>query len=204
VAEGLAASEVILPKTEQTVLDVGMTEGCMAIPTDCVVPRVEASRNVDELYSYAKVLTLNAAEAEELVEQTYVRTLAGLESQAADHNIKTWQFTTLRNVWLQRSRSGCAGPAVGGKDSSPDTVVRTLRDSLIFYPSETEHERVRKAIEHLPLEFREIILLREYEDLSHQEIAGIVGCGTEMVVSRIARARSHLRTLLFTAAKGTE
>jgi RNA polymerase sigma-70 factor (ECF subfamily) len=59
-----------------------------------------------------------------------------------------------------------------------------------------EHEQVRHAIQQLPADFREIILLREFEELSYQEIATILGCPTGTVMSRLARARASLRKLL--------
>jgi RNA polymerase sigma-70 factor (ECF subfamily) len=59
-----------------------------------------------------------------------------------------------------------------------------------------EREQVREAIQQLPVEFREIILLREYEELSHQEIAVVLWCPAGTVMSRLGRARSRLRVLL--------
>jgi RNA polymerase sigma-70 factor, ECF subfamily len=174
-----------------------MTEGCMALTIGRGIQGIEASRNVDGLYSYAIVLTLNAAEADELVEETYLRTLAAMESQSTD-NLRVWQFTTLRNAWLQRSRTGCAGPAFVAL--STNTAPKTQWNAQTSCTSKTGNERVQKAIEQLPLEYREVILLREYEQLSHQEIAAVLGCGVEMVVSRVVKARWRLRTLLFDSA----
>jgi RNA polymerase sigma-70 factor (ECF subfamily) len=62
--------------------------------------------------------------------------------------------------------------------------------------SNIEQEQVRTAIQQLSVEFREIILLREYEELSYQEIATILECPLGTVMSRLARARSKLRDLL--------
>jgi RNA polymerase sigma-70 factor, ECF subfamily len=62
--------------------------------------------------------------------------------------------------------------------------------------SQVTREFVRDAIEQLPVEFREIIILREYEDLSYQEIAALLECPPGTVMSRLARARSRLRELL--------
>jgi RNA polymerase sigma-70 factor (ECF subfamily) len=66
--------------------------------------------------------------------------------------------------------------------------------------SKTEREWVREAIQRLPAASREIILLREYEELSYQEIAHILDCPPGTVMSRLARARSRLRTLLTSPA----
>jgi len=61
---------------------------------------------------------------------------------------------------------------------------------------------VRTAIQELSLEFREVILLREFEELSYQEIAGLLGCPQGTVMSRLARARSKLRVLLSPTSTG--
>jgi predicted DNA-binding protein (UPF0251 family) len=70
--------------------------------------------------------------------------------------------------------------------------------------SDLEGEQVRHAIEQLPLEFREVILLREYEELSYENIAAMLECPAGTVMSRLARARSKLRDLLVATAKHRE
>jgi len=65
-----------------------------------------------------------------------------------------------------------------------------------LYVSKMETEQVRAAIQELPIPFREIILLREYEELSYQEIAGVLDCPVGTVMSRLGRARAKLRELL--------
>jgi RNA polymerase sigma-70 factor (ECF subfamily) len=64
-----------------------------------------------------------------------------------------------------------------------------------------EREQVREAIQQLSDEFREVIVLREYGDLSYQEIASVVGCPAGTVMSRLGRARSKLRSLLFASLR---
>jgi RNA polymerase sigma-70 factor (ECF subfamily) len=81
-------------------------------------------------------------------------------------------------------------------DGATKSIVEPSKDSYDLYVSKTEAEQVRRAIQELPVEFREIILLREYEDLSYQEIASVLGCPLGTVMSRLARARAKLRTLL--------
>ena len=67
-----------------------------------------------------------------------------------------------------------------------------------------EAEQVRAAIQELPIESREIILLREYEDLSYQEIASVLSCPVGTVMSRLGRARAKLRPLLAATLKGSD
>jgi RNA polymerase sigma-70 factor, ECF subfamily len=77
-----------------------------------------------------------------------------------------------------------------------DGPADTARDPYAIYVSNAECEQVRQAIQKLPVEFREIIPLREYEELSYEEIASLLGCPLGTVMSRLARARSRLRDLL--------
>jgi RNA polymerase sigma-70 factor (ECF subfamily) len=83
--------------------------------------------------------------------------------------------------------------AEGGKT---DIAIETSPDPYAHYVGKTERQRVREAIQRLSSELREIILLREFEELSYQEIANLLGCPIGTVMSRLARARSKLRTLV--------
>ena len=67
-----------------------------------------------------------------------------------------------------------------------------------------EAEQVRAAIQELPIEFREVILLREYEDLSYLEIASVLDCPVGTVMSRLGRARAKLRAALSKTLKKTD
>ena len=77
-----------------------------------------------------------------------------------------------------------------------DNLVDSGKDSYEIYAGKLEVRRVRAAIAQLPLEFREVILLREFEELSYQEIANLLDCPQGTVMSRLARARAKLRALL--------
>ena len=155
---------------------------------------------LDGLYSYALVLTRNHAEAEDLVQETYVRAMQAMERlRAGSSNIKGWLFTILRNIWLNQLRKRRNGPQmieIEVWDDVANSVAEPSKDAHDLYVSKMEAEQVRAAIRELPLEFREIILLREYEDLSYQEIANLLGCPVGTVMSRLGRARAKLRTLL--------
>lgn len=167
---------------------------------------IDASHYIDDLYSYAMVLTRNPAEAEDLVQETYVRALKAIERLRTDSNMKSWLFTILRNIWLNQLRRRRTGPEMIEMDvdeSTADIAVDTSKDPLALYVSKMEHEQVREAIEQLPVEHREIILLREYEELSYQEIASVLGCPAGTVMSRLGRARSKLRTLLSAALQAS-
>jgi RNA polymerase sigma-70 factor (ECF subfamily) len=77
-----------------------------------------------------------------------------------------------------------------------DSIADPSKDSHDLYVSKVEAEQVRAAIQKLPVDFREIILLREYEELSYQQIASVLDCPVGTVMSRLGRARAKLRALL--------
>ena len=158
---------------------------------------------LDGLYSYALVLTRNHAEAEDLVQETYVRAMPAMGKLRVDSNIKSWLFTILRNVWLNQLRKLRNGPQmVEIEDGVANSIVEPSKDSHDLYVNKVETEQVRAAIQELPREFCEIILLREYEELSYQEIAVVLNCPIGTVMSRLGRARAKLRTLLAVPSKG--
>ena len=154
---------------------------------------------LDGLYSYALVLTRNHAEAEDLVQETYVRAMQAVGRLRTGSNMKGWLFTILRNIWFNQLRKRRNGPQmveIDVWDDVANSVAEPSKDAHDLYVSKMEAEQVRAAIRELPLEFREMILLREYEDLSYQEIANLLGCPVGTVMSRLGRARAKLRTLL--------
>jgi len=154
---------------------------------------------LDGLYSYALVLTRNHAEAEDLVQETYVRALKAMGKLRADSNIKSWLFTILRNAWFNQLRKWRNGPRMVDLEvdnGTANSIIEPSKNSHDLYVSKMETEQVRAAIQELPADFREIILLREYEDLSYQEIASVLNCPIGTVMSRLGRARAKLRPLL--------
>ena len=150
---------------------------------------------LDGLYSYALVLSRNQAEAEDLVQETYVRAARTMGGLRADSNIKRCFFTILRNIWLDPVEKGAKRPP-HLRDNLDESLANG--SSYDLQVSKMERERVGAAIHLLPVEFREIIVLREYEQLSYEEIGSIVGCAAGTVVSRLGKARSELRILLST------
>jgi RNA polymerase sigma-70 factor (ECF subfamily) len=154
---------------------------------------------MDGLYGYAMVLSRNPAMAGDLVQETYLRALKAKESIRPDSNVKSWLFTILRNIWLNHLRHERAGPKLAELDSDEnfaDVSIAASEDPHDLYVRNLQREQVRAAIQQLPIEFREIIILREYEELSYSEIANVLQCPMGTVMSRLARARSRLGDLL--------
>lgn len=154
---------------------------------------------LDGLYGYAMVLSRNTAEAEDLVQETCLRALRGIHGLQDERNVKSWLFTILRNIWLNKLRKRRTSPEMVELDSDERGAIDPAdrsQDPYAEYVTKIQREQVRVAIQKLPVEYREIIILREYEGLSYQEIAAALDCPPGTVMSRLARARLRLRDLL--------
>jgi RNA polymerase sigma-70 factor, ECF subfamily len=161
--------------------------------------------HIDGLYSYALSLTRNRSDAEDLVQETYARAIPALGRLRGDSNIKSWLFTILRNIWLnqlrQQPRMALQMPGSDIDQYPVEPSAGAFRDPHSELVSKIDREKVRKAVQQLPIDAREIIVLREFEDLSYQEIAKVLDCPLGTVMSRLGRARSKLRVLLSAAGR---
>ena len=156
---------------------------------------------VNALYGYAMVITRNRAQAEDLVQETYVRALEAAGRLRENSNIKGWLLTILRNLWFNQLRKRRNAPTMvemDGDDHTADSLVGNARNAHEIFASNEDSDIVRSAIDNLPVEFREIILLREFEELSYQQIADVLGCPAGTAMSRLGRPRARLRTALAT------
>ena len=151
--------------------------------------------HLDAAFNYARWLTRNDADAEDVVQDACVRAIRFLSS-LRDDDARAWLFTIVRNAWYSRV-SRKANVAEGtrlndGQDERPDNALdpeeRLLQQHTIAL--------VRAALEQLPVDFREVIVLREIEGLSYKEIAEVAGVPVGTVMSRLARARERLQTIL--------
>jgi RNA polymerase sigma-70 factor, ECF subfamily len=152
----------------------------------------------DGLYRYAVVLSRDRVEAQDLVQETCVRAIKAVDSLRPGTNVKSWLFTILRNIWFNQLRRRAAPKVVelDMEEAPAQNGVGASEDPHSIYVSKVERQHVREAIQQLPLEFREVVLLREYEELSYEDIASVLGCPRGTVMSRLGRARSKLRSLL--------
>ena len=151
--------------------------------------------HLDAAFNYARWLTRNDADAEDVVQDACVRAMRFFSS-LRDDDARAWLFTIVRNAWYSRV-SRKANVAEGtrlndGQDQRPDNALdpeeRLLQQHTVGL--------VRAALEQLPVDFREAIVLREIEGLSYREIAEIAGVPIGTVMSRLARARERLQTIL--------
>lgn len=158
-----------------------------------------AIEHLDSLYSYAMVLTQHQTEAEELVEKAYANCTSTIEPHSEESNTKTSLFKVLRNIWLHEFkdlRTHCQALHPAGESSHAICGMERCKESHDTCTDKADWERVREAIQGLPAELREIIVLREFESLSYREIADILDCPKETLISRLAIARSSLAQLL--------
>jgi RNA polymerase sigma-70 factor, ECF subfamily len=158
--------------------------------------------HADGLFTYAMALTRNSFEAEDLVQETYVRAMEAIGRLREHSNVRAWLYTILRNIRLNQVRQRRTSPRLVELDAyqnAADLVKDSARDPHALYVNKVEKQQVRAALQQLSEELREIIVLREYADLSYQEIATFLNCPLGTVMSRLARARSKLGTLLSTA-----
>jgi RNA polymerase sigma-70 factor (ECF subfamily) len=154
---------------------------------------------LDSLYRYAMVLTRNRTDAEDLVQETYVRAIEAYGRLRENSNVKGWLFTILRNQWLNQLRRRRTGPQFldcDGEIPIVDGLPGNLPDAQSLLEGQEDVSRVRGAIDKLPPEFQEVLVLREFEELSYQEISSVLSCPAGTVMSRLARARARLRVLL--------
>jgi RNA polymerase sigma-70 factor, ECF subfamily len=151
--------------------------------------------HLDAAFNYARWLTKNDADAEDVVQDAYVRALRFFSS-LRDENARAWLFTIVRNTWYGRfpRRTGSAVVSVADQDADNRADVGLDPEAQLIQQQTVE--QVRRALERLPTDFREVLVLRELEGLAYKEIAAIVGIPLGTVMSRLARARERLADVL--------
>ena len=157
----------------------------------------------DSLYNFAHWLTQNRDEAEDLVQETYVKALKGFSSFQLGTNFRAWMFRILRNAFLT-SRTGLKATMTVPLDTEEGTVdlaVETTTPETILLDRSSE-ELVRGAMDQLPVNYREVLLLCEVEEMSYQEIAETLSIPMGTVMSRLSRARKALGEQLRAQVQG--
>lgn len=148
----------------------------------------------DRLYNFAHWLTRNRDEAEDLVQETYVKALKGFSSFEPGTNFKAWTFRILRNTFLT-SRTGLRAATVPLDLQDNDAALPVENETPETILIDRTSERImQEAIAELPVPFREILLLCEVEEMSYQDIAATLAIPMGTVMSRLSRARRALRS----------
>lgn len=147
----------------------------------------------ERLYNFACWLTQDRHEAEDLVQETYAKALKGFGSFQPGTNFRAWIYRILRNAFLT-SRTGLKATATVPLDAEENTVEPVAAEnpeSILLQRS--EWRLVERALEDLPVNYREVLLLCEVEEMSYQEIAAALGIPMGTVMSRLSRGRQALR-----------
>ncbi|HKS21948.1 MAG TPA: sigma-70 family RNA polymerase sigma factor [Thermoanaerobaculia bacterium] len=145
------------------------------------------------LYGYARWLTGEAHEAEDLVQETYLKALRGFGSFRDGTNFRAWMFRILRNTFLT-SRSGLRAMEPLDDDAAEEIAEEGTPET--HFVNRANGEALRRAIEALPLPFREVLLLSDVENMRYKEIGEALGIPVGTVTSRLMRARRRVRAAL--------
>jgi len=154
----------------------------------------------DSLYNFARWMAQDSHDAEDIVQETYLKALRGFASFRAGTNFRAWMFRILKNSFLS-SRSKLERRmtvAMGSEEDGPELAVEyETPDSILMMRSDSES--VQRAIDELPAHSRDVLLLCEVEEMSYQQIADILAIPIGTVMSRLARARKAVRQSLRTS-----
>ena len=162
---------------------------------EAVLPHLNAA------YNLARWITRNDTDADDVVQEACLR---AFKFFGGFHGVdgRSWLLTIVRNTcytWMQRNRSPQLSVSpddeqreIESTDLNPEGLLLQKVDTLM----------VRRAIEELPVEFREVLVLRELEDMSYREIAGITDLPLGTVMSRLARGRKRLQLALTNQMQG--
>ncbi|MBS0505920.1 MAG: RNA polymerase sigma factor [Proteobacteria bacterium] len=165
--------------------------------------------HLDAAYNLARWLSGNASEAEDVVQESFVRALRFFDGLRGD-NARAWLLAIVRNTWFTEWRRQDAAQAVPLDDVADEAALSTLWPGATPDNPERlamQHEdaaQVQQALAALALPYREVLVLRELEDMSYGDIATVVGIPVGTVMSRLSRGRRLLAAALRGARQGSE
>lgn len=168
----------------------------------------EALTHMDALYGVACKLTRNPTEAEDLVQDAFVKAMRARSQFHAGTNLKAWLFRILTNTFINKyRRGGLERSVLDGPDADPladgwvsASTMRQLRDPETLALMPLVEDEIRHALDALPPEFRLAVVLSDVEEFSYEEIARIMGCPIGTVMSRLHRGRKLLQRTLYNHA----
>ena len=160
----------------------------------------EALTYVDSLYRTALRLTRSAADADDLVQDTYLKAFRAADSFEPGTNLRAWLFTILHNTARNRNRDRSRETVTADSelvDQAPDELTTGVAGSQTLTPEalllrDTLNPDLQAAIDALPVAFREAVWLRDVEEFSYAEIADMLHVPAGTVMSRISRGRRML------------
>jgi len=180
-----------------------MFRGREGDPADTVAAR--AMEFLEPLFATALRLTRNPADAEDLVQDTFVKALRFSDRFAAGSNLKAWLYTILLNTWRNRRRDAARNVVdvdtarVEAAEAATDGPAALETPEQILLRASVR-EDLQAALDELPEVFREAVWLRDVEEFTYAEIAEMLGIPIGTVMSRISRGRRMLFDRLNTAS----
>jgi RNA polymerase sigma-70 factor (ECF subfamily) len=157
----------------------------------------EVLQYLEPLFATALRLTRDRADAEDLVQDTMVKALRSRGTFEAGTNLRAWLYTILHNAWKNRLRSRFRS----AEDVNSELVEEVSNDRLTGAPAATPEQvlldasmdgDLQAALDEMPEAFRQAVWLRDVEDFTYAEIAGMLGVPIGTVMSRISRGRRWL------------
>jgi RNA polymerase sigma-70 factor (ECF subfamily) len=163
----------------------------------------EALVHLDLLYNTAVQMTRNVADAEDLVQETFVKAYRFFDKFRQGTNCKAWLFKIMKNNFINAFRKRSREPVrvdfeqiEATLEAEPEAVAPDTAEPGHFFDDLVEDE-VKEALDQLPIEFRMVTILSDIEGFTYQEIAEVMDCPIGTVRSRLSRARKFLQKKLY-------
>ena len=167
----------------------------------------EALPHLDALHAYALHLCRDSADADDLVQETYIKALSNFASYQAGTNCRAWLFRILTNTFFNMRRSRKRHNPIDSEMPELElALAESAQDRGIYRPIDMQlldgvvSKHVTDALDALPPEFRTVLLLADLHDFSYKEIADVVECPVGTVMSRLFRARKAMQKRLLNHA----
>ena len=147
--------------------------------------------HLDAAYNLARWLTRDERDAEDIVQEAYLRAIKHFATFKGG-NARPWLLTIVRNTFYTSIQHNRVTEAIDRFDDEEDIFISEAPNPEMLLLQESDKQIIRRALRKLPTQFLEVIVLREFEELSYQQIADLVQIPIGTVMSRLARARKHL------------
>ena len=156
--------------------------------------------HLDAAYNLARWLTRNEHDAEDMAQESYLRAFKFFDGFHGT-DARAWLLAIVRNTcytWLHQNRGR---ETMASFDEEIHTIENEASNPAKLVLKSDDRELLKEALEELPVEFREVVVLRDLEELSYKQVAEVANIPLGTVMSRLARARERLKRILCTRLK---